>query len=217
MDSKLVQRYLSPDGAKAYRGKYRKSLIRRMSNRRELRVVRAALTEAGAHGHLLDCPCGAGRLTPTLLDFADQVTCADFSAAMVAEAQDALETQVEAGVVSFAVAPASDLPFEDGTFDTVVCHRLIHHMPAAEERAEVFAELARVSARRVVLSFSDDSTRKGRSQHRRGVARRRHALTPEALQGELAPHGLRFMSKPRRLNGWSSLVAVVVLEKVPAS
>ena len=56
----LHQRYGSKDGACAYRHKYERSLSRRLSNRRELAIVHAALTQAGARDRVLDCPCGAG-------------------------------------------------------------------------------------------------------------------------------------------------------------
>jgi len=210
MDPKLLSRYQSSSGAAAYRRKYERSWIRRLSNRRELAIVDKALARAGARGRVLDCPCGAGRLTPTILRHADAVVCADISAPMVDEAREALAPFERAGVVSFAVASAADLPEEDDAFDTAVCHRLIHHMADAGERAAVLAELARVAARRVVLSFSDDSTWKGRSQRRRGVHRRRSALMPDALFAEAAARGLVPLGKPLRLNGFHSLVAIAV-------
>lgn len=210
MDPKLLERYQSSSGAAAYRRKYERSCVRRLSNRRELAMVDRALERAGAAGSVLDCPCGAGRLTPTLLHHAEHVTCADISPAMVAEAQRALAPLEQAGCVSFLTAPANDLPVENDAFDTAVCHRLIHHMADREERAGVLAELARVARRRVVLSFSDDSTHKGRSQRRRGVNRKRHALMPAELYEEAAVHGLTPIGSHLRLNGLFSLVAVAV-------
>ena len=210
MDPKLLERYQSSTGAAAYRRKYERSWTRRLSNRRELAMVDRALDLAGTSGRVLDCPCGAGRLTPTLLLYADHVTCADISEAMILEAQAALSPFEQMERVEFAVAPANALPFEDKAFDTAVCHRLIHHMAEREERASVLAEMARVAKRRVILSFSDDSTRKGRSQRRRGIQRKRHALMPADLFEEAAAHGLLPLGKPMRLNGIFSLVAVVV-------
>ncbi|MDA1196190.1 MAG: class I SAM-dependent methyltransferase [Planctomycetota bacterium] len=210
MDRDLVARYDSASGAAAYRKKYEGSWIRRLSNRRELAVVRTALARAQTRGRVLDCPCGAGRLTPSLLRFADHVICADASASMVAEAQDALRGRADAGEVTFITASAAALPLADDAVDTAVCHRLIHHMANADERAPVWAELARVAKRRVVISFSDDSTWKARSQRRRGVDRRRSALMPEQLNAEAAAHGLMPIGEPIRLNGLHSLVAVAV-------
>jgi ubiquinone/menaquinone biosynthesis C-methylase UbiE len=212
MDPKLLERYHSTAGASAYRRKYERSWVRRLSNRRELAVVRRALARAGTQGRVLDCPCGAGRLAPTLLRVAEHVTCADISAAMVDQAREALAPAHEAGRVSFLVAPADRLPVEDGAFDTAVCHRLIHHMGEAEDRAAVLGEMARVARRAVVISFSDDTTRKARGQRRRGVVRNRHVLTPDALYAEAAPHGLVPRGSPIRLNGWASLVAVAVFD-----
>lgn len=209
MDPKLVARYRSASGATAYRNKYRGSLSRRLSNRRELSIVAKALARAQTKGRVLDCPCGAGRLTPTLLAHAEHVTCVDMSDSMVAEARDALAPHGER--VGFAVASALDLPFEDSTFDTAVCHRLIHHMETADERAGVFRELARVAKRRVICSFSDDSTWKARSQRRRGVSRRRYPLQPDQFQSEVRAHGLVPDGKLLHLNGFCSLVTVAVL------
>lgn len=212
MDPRLITRYESSSGAAAYRRKYERSWVRRLSNRRELSIVDRALRRAQAQGRLLDCPCGAGRLTPTLLRHAEHVTCVDLSQAMVDEARDALAAFAEAGAVAFATAPADALPFEDDAFHTAVCHRLIHHMAAPEERVGVLRELARVASARVVMSFSDDSTWKARSQRRRGVHRRRHALMPEAFFAEAAAHGLVPRGAPVRLNGLHSLVAVAVFD-----
>ena len=124
MDTHLYERYGSEAGATAYRHKYERSLARRWSNRRELSAVHRALERAGARGRVLDCPCGAGRLVPTLLAVADHVTAVDLSPEMVKQAEDALAALAAAGRVSFAVASADRLPFPDQAFDTVVCHRL---------------------------------------------------------------------------------------------
>lgn len=210
MDPKLVARYESASGATAYRHKYRGSLTRRLSNRRELSIVSKALKRAGTSGRVLDVPCGAGRLTPTLLRQAEHVTCVDLSASMVDEARDALSAFGER--VGFTVASADALPFDDGAFDTAVCHRLVHHMETADERAGVFRELARVARRAVICSFSDDSTWKARSQRRRGVKRRRYPLEPRQFFEEVAAHGLTPNGKLLHLNGWCSLVTVAVLD-----
>lgn len=210
MDPHLTARYASPEGAAAYRVKYDQSLARRWSNRRELRAVAAALERAGTRGRVLDCPCGAGRLTPTLLARAEHVSAVDLSPAMVAQARDALRREAEAGRVDFAVASADRLPFADAAFDTVVCHRLLHHLADPAQRAAVWRELARVAARRVIASFSDASTWKARLQGLRGVRRRRTILHPAALAAEAAAHGLRMEGAPQRLSSVFSLVAVAV-------
>jgi hypothetical protein len=131
---------------------------------------------------------------------------------MVAEARDALHGTAAEGRVRFVVAPADRLPLGDGAVDTAVCHRLLHHMEADEERAGVLRELARVARRRVIASFSDGTTWKAKSQGRRGVERRRHLLAPERLFAEAAAHGLHPIGRPIRLCGFTSLLAVAVFE-----
>lgn len=210
MDEHLIERYGSPAGAAAYRAKYDRSLTRRWSNRRELSAVARALTRAHAAGRLLDCPCGAGRLTPTLLEVAEHVTAVDLSPAMVAEARDALALHAAAGRVDFAVASADRLPFPDQAFDTVVCHRLLHHLEDPVARGNVLAELARVAQRRVIVSFSDATTLKARLQTLRRVQRRRTVLSPRQLAGEAGAHGLALEGAPLRLSSLFSLVAVAV-------
>lgn len=218
MDAHLNTRYASAEGAAAYRSKYEASLTRRWSNRRELVAVRRAIERAQTTGRVLDCPCGAGRLVPTLLGRAEHVTGADLSPAMIVEARAALGPQIEAGRVDLLVASADRLPFPDASFDTVVCHRLLHHLSAPAERAGVLRELARVARRRVLVSFSDATTWKARLQRLRGVTRRRTILTPGELEAEARAAGLVPDGRPLRLCGLVSLVAVAVLrvERRPA-
>jgi ubiquinone/menaquinone biosynthesis C-methylase UbiE len=208
MDAHLVERYSSAAGAAAYRAKYDRSWTRRWSHRREMAAVRAALARVGARGRVLDCPCGAGRLVPTLLERAEHVTAVDLSPTMVAEARDALAPHAAAGRVDLAVASADRLPFPDRSFDTVVCHRLLHHLSETSNRARVWQELARVAARNVIVSFSDATTWKARLQGLRGVKRRRTILTPDALFAEARAHGLSPVGAPIRLSSHFSLVAV---------
>ena len=75
----LEQRYGSPAGAAAYRTKYDGSWARRWSARREAALLRWALATAGTEGVALDAPCGAGRMTPVLLERAHRVTAVDLS------------------------------------------------------------------------------------------------------------------------------------------
>ncbi len=210
MDTHLLERYGSHEGAAAYRRKYESSPARRWSNRRELKAVARALERAGASGRLLDCPCGAGRLVPTLLERAQHVTAVDLSPTMVAEAQDALAAHARQGRVAFAVASADRLPFANGSFDTVVCHRLLHHLADPADRTSVLKELARVAQRRVVLSFSDASTWKARIQGLSRVKRRRTILLPAEIAAEARTQGLVLDGAPLRLASLFSLVAVAV-------
>lgn len=209
MDADLVRRYRSSEGAAAYRRKYGRSWLRRLSNRRELALVGRALERAGASGRVLDCPCGAGRLVPVLLRGADEVVGADLSMAMVSEARDALAPEVAAGRVSLLASGAGALPFGDGAFDVAVCHRLLHHVPEAEARLRILRELARVARNAVVLSFADAATRKAARRRRKGSS---CVLLSEAdLAREAAACGLVLDPPVTRIAGWFSVQAVAVL------
>lgn len=215
MDPKLLARYGSPEGAAAYRRKYERTWIRRLSNRREMGVVRRGLSAAGARDEILDCPCGAGRLVPVLLERAGRVVGADLSPAMVAEARSALAPLVAAGAVDLRVASADALPFPDRAFDTAVCHRLLHHVSERRDRVRILAELGRVARRGVVVSFQDATTGKGRRQARQGKQGRRVVLHPDELAAEAAEAGLLLVPPVHRLSPRFSLIAVAVLRKAP--
>lgn len=205
--------YATPEGAAQYREKHRGTLVRRLASRRELSLFDRALAQAAAYGKVLDCPCGAGRLGPVLLRRAVRLVGADLSGAMLAEARTALAAPVRAGRVGFVRAPAEALPFADAAFDVVACSRLLHHLPDPAARARLLAELARVAARWVLVSFHDATARKRRLQGKR--PRSRVALAPDDLATEAAKHGLVLVPPVRHVNGWFSLVAVALFRVEP--
>ena len=55
--------------------------------------------------------------------------------------------------VEWRQADAMALPFENGSFDAVICFRLFHHFPNPEIRQRVVSELCRVAWRYVALSY----------------------------------------------------------------
>jgi len=52
------------------------------------------------------------------------------------------------------IAPADDMPFYDGAFDVVCAFQMLEHVPY-DTSVTVFREMARVAARRVVISLPD--------------------------------------------------------------
>lgn len=195
-----LRRYRTDAGAAAYREKYARSLVRRVSSAREIFLVRRALARFGRVTRLLDCPCGAGRLLPALRQCATDVIAADFSRAMLAVARRP--------EVAFAQAAAGSLPFRDDAFDVACCHRLLHHLHAAPARAALWRELARVARRGVVLSFADAATRKARRRPSRAFV-----CTAAELAAEAAPFGLVLARPPERLCGMVSRLAVATLRR----
>lgn len=162
-------------------------------DRREREALGAMLERAGLPrgARVLDCPSGAGRLADLLAARGLDVVAADQSAAMLSHA---LRAMAAASLPRrAAAADATALPFRDGSFDLVLCHRLLHHLPAEGERRALLLSLAAATRRFVLLSFFDAAS----LQHLRRVLRRpfrpsgRHALTRAAFSREAAAAGLR--------------------------
>jgi ubiquinone/menaquinone biosynthesis C-methylase UbiE len=210
MDRSLRERYGSREGAEAYRTKYERSPLRRLSARREMRLVLGALAAAGTEGEVLDVPCAAGRLVPTLLERATRVTGVDLSPAMVAVAREALAGPIAAGRVLLLEGDAAALPFPDRAFDTAVCWRLLHHLTERAARVRVLSELRRVSRRAVLVSFADAGSLKARLQALRRRDRRCAKVSRDDLAAEAAEAGLSLVSG-RRLSGPFSLLAAALL------
>ena len=88
--------------------------------------------------HVLELACGTGRHTIRLADAGAKVTAVDFSAGMLAEAKKRLDGRE---VVLREVNLLERLPFDDSTFEVVVCCLALEHIEAL---APLFAEVARV-------------------------------------------------------------------------
>jgi SAM-dependent methyltransferase len=211
-----MARYASPAGARAYATKYERSWLRRRSARREARLLLAALDRSGAHGAVLDVPCGAGRMTEALLARGDRVTGADLSAEMTAEAARRCATAAREGRADFVRSSATALPFEDRRFDAVVCWRLLHHLVSREDRVRVLAEAARVSRGPVVVSFADAGTLRARLQRLRGRRRRCALLTAASLDAEAREAGLSVAWTARLATAFSLQAAALLLPGVPS-
>jgi SAM-dependent methyltransferase len=85
--------------------------------------------------HVLDLGCGPGDFTKAYLDAGATVLGVDFAPEMVRVAQQRFPN------VTFKVADAEDLPFDDQSFDVVVAAYVVHHLARPEL---VFREVHRV-------------------------------------------------------------------------
>ncbi|MBU0753638.1 MAG: class I SAM-dependent methyltransferase [Planctomycetes bacterium] len=188
------QRYLTEKGARDYAVKYQKSLLRRLSARREAAAVRNALERAGASGSVLDLPCGAGRFTGMIRRRAALYCAADFSMHMlrictaqtrVADDRLAVMTDVHA------------IGMKDRSFDGVVSIRLLHHLPDDRERRAVMAEIARLAKRFLVVTFLDADSFKQRlhawKRGRRELPVKRAAVPRTVMEDDLARVGFQVL------------------------
>ncbi|WP_407413818.1 class I SAM-dependent methyltransferase [Methanobrevibacter sp.] len=73
-------------------------------------------------GKILDVGCGNGNLFTLLSDEKYELYGIDFSENMITEAKDKCGEKA-----SFFVADAEKLPFNDNTFDIIVCNASFHH------------------------------------------------------------------------------------------
>jgi SAM-dependent methyltransferase len=119
--------------------------------RREQNCIAKALEACSPPpAQVLDIPCGTGKLADVLSQHDCQVIAADISLEMMALAKTAYEGRP--GFQGFIRCDVTQLPMADESFDTVICLRLIHLIPP-HLRRKIIKELARVTGRRLIVSY----------------------------------------------------------------
>jgi len=98
------------------------------------------LERAGRGGRLLDVGCGPAVLTPELVRRGWRVNAVDLSTGMLSTARRAVSGLPE-GSVRFAAAQATRLPFQDGSFDVVLCIGVVSYV---DDVPELLAGVRRV-------------------------------------------------------------------------
>ncbi len=138
--------------------------------------LRKALGETapGPFGRALEIGAGTGYFTLNLLQagMLESATCTDISPGMLATLREnaeglGIEVETEA-------ADAEQLPFADASFDLVLGHAVLHHIP---DLGRAFAEFARVLAPRGTIVFAGEPSRYGD----------RLARIPKRFAGAVAP------------------------------
>jgi SAM-dependent methyltransferase len=180
----------SPDHrVRLYQAQRYQSVDQAWVNRREQRIVAKLLAQCRlAGGSLLDAPCGYGRFTPLFARLGMTVTGIDVNPHMVHLAR---ENHGSYGQGRWLCASILALPFADDTFDGVLCVRLLHHHFSVAERQRLFAELARVSRRIVLISFYRRAPLHVLSRYWRGTLHRRAMLRLPHIQTLAQESGLR--------------------------
>jgi len=150
-----------------------------------------------ANTYVLDVGCGVG-ITPCHIAkaYGSRVVGVDVRRAM---AQRACERAQRAGVsdlTGFEVADARDLPFDDGTFDVVICESLLAFLP---QRREAMGELVRVTKPGGCVGISESTWIEEpppelRAQVTRSFEGHLDVQTPEEWLALLEAGGLRDIS-----------------------
>ncbi|OGO21365.1 MAG: hypothetical protein A2144_03830 [Chloroflexi bacterium RBG_16_50_9] len=108
----------------------------------ELTPTEKKAFECFKNGTVLDVCCGAGRGSFPLAQKGLKVTGIDFTPEMIRQANEkarklGLET-------SFLVGDATNLPFENCTFDHVICLGSLQCLPTRQQRRQLLLEATRV-------------------------------------------------------------------------
>jgi ubiquinone/menaquinone biosynthesis C-methylase UbiE len=145
-------------GRESHAKKYPSEYSSRWRDRREKACILECLKAIPAGGHVLDLPCGTGRMTRILVDLGYKVTGADVSDAMLSRARDKYreyETQCGGQVpaVKFEICDVLNTGYASDTFDGVACIRLFHHFTDSETRQRALGELRRISRGPIVVTF----------------------------------------------------------------
>lgn len=99
----------------------------------------ALIKEAFAPERVLDVGCGPGFLMTLLQELGVDVDGVDFSASSRTLAPDVVRDRI-------MIAPVTDLPVEDRSYDLVVCREVLEHLTVLETRRAV-SEICRASSR----------------------------------------------------------------------
>jgi ubiquinone/menaquinone biosynthesis C-methylase UbiE len=108
------------------------------SRRDELREQVRRFLEPTGDERVLDVGAGTGGFAFAAAPLVREVVAVDVVPAVLAEGRARM---AEFGNVTFVEAEATELPFEDGSFDVAACVRTLHHVARPEL---VVAELVRV-------------------------------------------------------------------------
>lgn len=146
------QCYQEEGNAAAYNAMYRDRWTKRISTRREYKLLTTLLASQGHSKVLLDLPCGGGRVSPAIAPHTDLLIEADIALGQVryGRANGRVATKQ-----IWMTASGFHIPLKDSSIDGTVCIRLNHHLPTPAERERLVRELLRVSRRFVIMTFFD--------------------------------------------------------------
>lgn len=153
------QMFMSPKGWR--------NLPSRLVARRERRAIETLLDQV-PHRTALDLPAGTGKLAGIFAARGTRVVASDISASMLklAEAEYARAGCTDA---RFQVEDATDLArFREGSFDVVVCLRLMHRVPSGLRR-RMLREFARIAPCTIVSYGIETGFHKKRRELRAAV------------------------------------------------
>ncbi len=142
--------YKNKNGASEYDRVRFRSLKGKILDYFEKASIKKALKGVSKQSHILDIPCGTGRITEALLNWNFSVTGADISEAMIKETRKKLDNRPRLN--ELIKTDAESMIFENNQFDIITCVRLMGHVPP-EYRVKILSEMRRVTNRYVIITF----------------------------------------------------------------
>jgi SAM-dependent methyltransferase len=164
--------------------------------------------QPGPFARSLEIGAGTGYFSLNLMraGVVGRATCADISPGML----QTLEANARRlGLdVETAACDAAELPFEDASFDLVLGHAVLHHLPALER---AFAEFARILRPGGTLFFAGEPSRRGDriAAWPKRAAMRVAPLWRRAVRVRPADHGSSNGGPPRPADTEHALESVV--------
>lgn len=162
-------------------------------------------------GKVLDIGTGTGRIAELLEPYADHVTGLDKSPEMLRLARARLQ-DFPAERVALVQGDLGALPFEPGSFDTVVFHQVLHY---AQEPGFALAEAARVCRAGGTIAIADLATH-SREELRREHAHARLGFADAQMAEMLAAYGF-IADAPRACEGGELVVKVWTGQRQPTA
>ena len=144
----LFEKDFGKSGVEEYRKRRYRGIDQRIVHFLETALVKGWIRQMGSVERILDVPCGYGRMVSTFPQEAKAVG-ADLSMNMLSLARARYTYVVRASLWT--------LPFASGSFDVVLCIRVLHHAEIWKNAEKIFAELARVSRKNVIVSVYEDT------------------------------------------------------------
>lgn len=105
-------------------------------------------------GIVLDLGCGTGRYTIDLLNQSTRVIGLDLSPKMVKIAKKKLGKNSPLNHVDFLLGDAEKLPFKRYSFDTIICVRVIQHVPDLQKFVNELARILKQDGKVIILTYN---------------------------------------------------------------
>ncbi|MEM7194060.1 MAG: class I SAM-dependent methyltransferase [Pseudomonadota bacterium] len=186
-----LKRFSTPAAAEKYQG----ALVGTRKHHREVACVRKAFSSLPDGSHILDFPCGTGRLSAELAEMGFDISIADSSRHMVDRAISYLRTRNVSTLSAFVSDVLSPTPPADG-FDGVLCNRLFHHFFESETRIAALRQLSTLSSGPILVSYYatgclDAMTFKVKNAIRRRNPTDRVPIAPSLFEYEIRAAGMQ--------------------------